>query len=538
MLYRIIALVCAVAFAVPCAPARSAAAGGAPEGATLVLAGPSLDPARVNKAAASLARAGDLLLVPPVPAYEDPRFGAFLRDRAALAVIEAERAAAYRLGVRQLLRTHRLAHRQCTVGRVVGLYDGAETALILMRDRSLTPRHLILLDPDAEALFRVEPPATKDAKPAARLNIDIFVTRPVDGRTDPRAEALKQRLSKWGAVVRVYAADLRGRSLQETVAEMVWPLRGLRSVRIQKSGEQEIDRRALFRLLEKAQVVFVGEMHDNTAFHRFQLDLVRALNKQRGDLLLSLEMFERDVQPVLDRYLKGEISEAEFLAAARPWPNYTGDYRPIIEYCRQQKIPVLAANVPRRHARAVSRGGLEALDELAEEDRAHVAAEPKAASPAYRRRFAEVMRGMTGERLDRMYAAQCVKDDTMAESIHNYLEANPEIRRVVHLNGAFHSSYHLGTVNGLRARRPDVESVVVTCIPVDNPRAVDLPWIETFDDVLVFSPQPLPRPPRRRPGHPTMPKTKPMPKPMPKTMPKTMPPTAGKSAGSASGSAG
>jgi hypothetical protein len=110
---------------------------------------------------------------------------------------------------------------------------------------------------------------------------------------------------------------------------------------------------------------------------------------------------------------------------------------------------------------------------------------------------------MEADRLARMYEAQCLKDDTMAESIHDYLEAHPEIRRVVHMNGSFHSSFALGTVNGLKKRRPGLEIAVVTCWPVANPRAVDLLVAEPQDDYLVFTAKPLPRPrrvPVRHPG--------------------------------------
>jgi uncharacterized iron-regulated protein len=224
-------------------------------------------------------------------------------------------------------------------------------------------------------------------------------------------------------------------------------------------------------------------------------------------------MFERDVQPLLDRYLRDEIPESEFLAGSRPWPNYRSDYRPLIEYAKQHDIPVLAANVPRRYARQVARKGMEALEALDEEERGYVASEALAASPAYRKRFVSVMPAMEDDRLDRMFKAQCLKDDTMAESIHEYLDAHPEIRRVVHMNGSFHSSFSLGTVHGLKARRPKLEIAVVTCWPVSNPRVVDLLVAEPQDDYLVYTANPLPRPKRgpfRHPG------TKRAGKPMPK----------------------
>uniref|UniRef100_A0A383VZU2 Haem-binding uptake Tiki superfamily ChaN domain-containing protein n=1 Tax=Tetradesmus obliquus TaxID=3088 RepID=A0A383VZU2_TETOB len=51
-------------------------------------------------------------------------------------------------------------------------------------------------------------------------------------------------------------------------------------------------------------------------------------------LVLGLEMFERDVQPVLDEYLAGSISLADLMRDGRPWPNYRRDYQPLVDFCK------------------------------------------------------------------------------------------------------------------------------------------------------------------------------------------------------------
>ncbi len=93
----------------------------------------------------------------------------------------------------------------------------------------------------------------------------------------------------------------------------------------------------------------------------------------------------------------------------------------------------------------------------------------------YRRRFDDVMGGghgsMTGSMLDNIYAAQCVKDDTMAESIAQAIHARgADAPLVVHWNGAFHSDFGLGTVERLRNRRPDLNIAVVSMISTRNVR--------------------------------------------------------------------
>ena len=85
--------------------------------------------------------------------------------------------------------------------------------------------------------------------------------------------------------------------------------------------------------------------------------MLEGLARRRLPVILSLEMFERDVQPALDAYLAGTVPEEEFLKGARPWPRYATDYRALVEIARAHGWPVVAANVPRRIAADVAKSG-------------------------------------------------------------------------------------------------------------------------------------------------------------------------------------
>jgi uncharacterized iron-regulated protein len=53
-------------------------------------------------------------------------------------------------------------------------------------------------------------------------------------------------------------------------------------------------------------------------------------------LSLGMEMFESDVQGVIDEYLAGHIRERDFHTDARCWNNYATDYRPMLEFARSE----------------------------------------------------------------------------------------------------------------------------------------------------------------------------------------------------------
>ncbi|MBK8979464.1 MAG: ChaN family lipoprotein [Planctomycetes bacterium] len=244
----------------------------------------------------------------------------------------------------------------------------------------------------------------------------------------------------------------------------------------------------LAKELAKRDVVFLGEFHDNDLAHLQHQQILRLLYAERPGLVLSMEMFERDVQSVLDDYLHGQIDEAEFLADARPWGNYAEHYRPMVEFCKAHGIPVIAANLPREVAKKVSREGVASL--AASEWGPRETSAPK---DAYWAEFQAAMGDHGNGAADMMfsfYEAQCAKDDTMAESILAALDSRTPRPLVVHVNGEFHSRDRLGTVARVMWRRPELAIGVVGIRAATN--------IERKGDdfVLALPEQPeIPQPP-------------------------------------------
>jgi uncharacterized iron-regulated protein len=238
-----------------------------------------------------------------------------------------------------------------------------------------------------------------------------------------------------------------------------------------------VDFEVMLARLSKADVVFVGEQHDDPNTHRLEAAILDGLHRRKVTPVLSLEMFERDAQRWLNDYFAEQIGEEEMLKNARPWPRYATDYRRMVEMARERKWTVVAANVPRRLAADVSKNGKEAIGKLSETDRAMIARELQCPPDDYSRRFAESMSGhpagtQTPEQqqamVERFYWAQCVKDETMAEAIAAAYEKKSAAGPIVHYNGAFHSDFGLGTAERVRRRLPGKKTMVVTMIPVED----------------------------------------------------------------------
>lgn len=253
--------------------------------------------------------------------------------------------------------------------------------------------------------------------------------------------------------------------------------------------------------LSGAKVVFFGEQHDDPRTHAAEVELLHALARSGRPVIVSLEMFERDVQGALDDYLAGRITEADFLARSRPWPRYATDYRGLVELAKARGWRVLAANVPRPMASAVGRAGLSVLDTLSVPVRGNAARELSCPNDDYRARFLAETRSHSagsgpapqpGDTLptavaERFYLAQCVKDETMAESIVAALRRAPRNAIAVHYNGSFHSDYGHGAAERVARREPRWKLAIVTAIPARDPALAPVAPNAGRADFLIFT---------------------------------------------------
>lgn len=253
--------------------------------------------------------------------------------------------------------------------------------------------------------------------------------------------------------------------------------------------------------LAAANAIFLGEFHDDPETHKAEAWIFEEVHKKVGErLTLAMEMFERDGQKPLDEYLAGKIDEATLGKQSRIWPNYATDYRPMVEYAKAKQIPVLASNAPVRLVRQVGKEGLAALKSLSAEDKQLVAAYVTAPDgDTYADRFSKVMGQGHGEgqmdaaRLRNIYEAQCLRDDTMAETISRALDAG---RTVLHVNGAFHSDAGLGTAARLLWRRPlGTKLAIVKIVPFKGDIAFEP--VKGEADFLLFVPDTRPEKPAR-----------------------------------------
>jgi uncharacterized iron-regulated protein len=202
----------------------------------------------------------------------------------------------------------------------------------------------------------------------------------------------------------------------------------------------------------EADVLFFGEEHNDSAGHYLENKIFRALHAAYGEkVALSMEMFETDNQLALNEYLAGQIDESRFSKDVRLWSNYK-DYRPMIEYAKQNKVSVVAANPPRRYVTMVSRRGMKSLDSLSKDAKKFLPKLPyDTLTGRYREKFFEIMKGSPGGENPKVYHSQSLWDAGMGNSIYQFLKKNKG-KKIFHCVGGFHSEEKLGTAAQLQMR--------------------------------------------------------------------------------------
>jgi len=213
----------------------------------------------------------------------------------------------------------------------------------------------------------------------------------------------------------------------------------------------------------KKDVVLFGEIHNNLICHWLQHELTKDIHKKIGNkFLLGAEMFESDNQLILNEYLKGLIPESNFEAEAKLWNNYKTDYKPIVEYAKENSISFIATNIPRRYAAMVNWGGFEALEALSDKALTYIAPLPVMYDPelpGYKRMLEMIQ--MPGHRNENLPKAQAVKDATMAHFIQNNIK-NDAI--MLHLHGAYHSNNYEGIVWHLNKLDEDQKIMTISTV--------------------------------------------------------------------------
>jgi uncharacterized iron-regulated protein len=194
------------------------------------------------------------------------------------------------------------------------------------------------------------------------------------------------------------------------------------------------------------RIVYVGEEHTNYAHHAVQLEVIKSLFEKDQKMAIGMEMFQIPYQAALDDYINGAIDRKTFLKKTEYFSRWRFDYelyQPIIDFARENRIPVIALNIEREVIDLVSKNGLDALPS---DLKAKVPPDMDFSDDQYRERLKKVFSEHTSlkdRNFDFFFESQILWDETMSQSVDRYLSAHAGHQMVI-LAGSGHLMYGSG----------------------------------------------------------------------------------------------
>jgi aminopeptidase N len=232
--------------------------------------------------------------------------------------------------------------------------------------------------------------------------------------------------------------------------------------------------RAMTERTANKKIIYVGENHDRYSNHLMELEIVMDLHRRGKKVAIGMEMFQRPFQNVVDAYIEGRIDEAAFLKGTEYFKRWKFDYnlyRPILLFARSEKIPVVALNQKQEIVDKVFRKG---VDSLSIEEKESLPKGMDFSDEAYRKRLKTVFlehagfhKGVSEDSFDFFFQAQIVWDETMSESIDQFLKAHSDHQMVV-LAGNGHLAHASGIPKRTARRNGHDYAVVLNDADVDK----------------------------------------------------------------------
>ncbi|UFS69316.1 ChaN family lipoprotein [Geomonas sp. RF6] len=194
--------------------------------------------------------------------------------------------------------------------------------------------------------------------------------------------------------------------------------------------------------LGRSDVVFIGDTHDDTEVHRNQLEIIRSLHQRNRDLAIGVEMFTTDSQRDLDDWVSGKVAEKDFIEVyAKNWSYDWRLYRDIFIYARDNRIPLIALNVPKPIMSKVVRQGAKALEDS---DRKELPPGPAWTLHPRQAQYLKLIRQQAFGNAPVRFPvanfdeAQALRNDAMAYNVVKFRKKDPK-RKVVVIAGTWHA---------------------------------------------------------------------------------------------------
>jgi uncharacterized iron-regulated protein len=284
------------------------------------------------------------------------------------------------------------------------------------------------------------------------------------------ARAIQQKIIHYGKYTEL--AFNQGKNTHKATAKtsqgiLVWSRPATRALKPSKIAELN----HILPELMTGRVIYIGERHDRFAHHINQLLIIKKIHESGNAIAVGMEMFQRPYQDAANDYIAGHTDELTFLRETEYYTRWKYDYnlyKPIIDYLKQQKIPLVALNIPDNITQKVAREGMYSLSD---EKKKQIPASMDFSDEQYRADLSKVYTLHDEQKelqnFNYFLQAQTLWDEGMAETAHQFLSNNPKHKLVI-LAGNGHLRYKYGIPERLYRRNHEPFKVIVQDEEIEN----------------------------------------------------------------------
>ncbi len=223
-----------------------------------------------------------------------------------------------------------------------------------------------------------------------------------------------------------------------------------------------ITKEQLINMLSGARIIYVGEAHDNINSHKVQIEILKAfIERYPHKIAVGMEMLKRSSQESADQWISGKLDEKDFVKVwLKDWSNDFQYYRSILHYMREHKIPLVALRAPDDWLEKIKKtesadqlkGNEEKLPQMDFQDPYH-----RANTKAFFGKHPK-----DGQSFEAFYRVQVLWDESMAESIAEYLKSEQgQDKQILIFAGSHHIQYGFGIPRRVFRRLPLQYAIVL-----------------------------------------------------------------------------
>lgn len=249
---------------------------------------------------------------------------------------------------------------------------------------------------------------------------------------------------------------------------------------IYNANGKKVSYKKMLKALDASEIILFGEHHNNAISHWLQLEVTKDLGGN-NELVLGAEMFEADNQNELNQYIKGEIDAKALDTLARLWNNYDTDYAPLVNYAKDNKLPFIATNIPRRYASMVYKNGFSILNDLTDEEKSWMAPLPMKYDSTLMT-YQNILKMMGDHGTPNLVKAQATKDATMAYFILKHFKKG---NTFIHYNGSYHSDYFEGILWYLKQNNASLNYITISTVSQEKLEKLEVEHKGKADFILV-----------------------------------------------------